>query len=146
MALTSLPWLRRDSGANSLQGRDREPGLEEAKCTVVGARGAALWPGTWEQSPQCPPLARKEAQTSPTGPWGSSAWAAWGFRASLESGGWGKPPVNPVHPREAAGLMTSHLDLSPQSDLSEVKMSAGGQGVGGPCQRRKGFKPEKSEP
>lgn len=28
--------------------------------------------------------------------------------------------------------MTSHLDLSPQSDLSEVKMSAGGQGVGVP--------------
>ena len=40
--------------------------------------------------------------------------------------------MNPVHPREAAGVMTSHLDLSPQSDLSEVKMSAGGQGVGVP--------------
>ena len=98
----------------------------------MGAGGTALWPGAWEQSPQRPPLARKEAQTSPTGRWGGSAPAAWGFRASLETGGWGKPPVNPVHPREAAGVMTSHLDLSPQSDLSEVKMSAGGQGVGVP--------------
>lgn len=41
-------------------------------------------------------------------------------------GGWGKPPGNPVHPREAAGLMAFHRDLSPKSDLSGVKMSAGG--------------------
>ena len=79
-----------------------------------------------------PSFGEGRAQTSPTEPWGSSARAAWGFRASLESGGVEEAPGNPVHPREAAGLMTSHHDLSPQSDLSEVKMSAGGQGVGVP--------------
>ena len=145
VTLPSLLWSRRDSRCKLFsRAGTGDPGLEEAARVHSGGsqRDFAM---AWDLGVVTTmPSFGKERGTIVLPPTlGQCLRGLPGASEPLEV----ELPGNLAHRRAAAaaaGLMTFHLDLSPQPDPSEVGVSAGAQGRGVSMSEEKGFLSQRS--
>lgn len=136
VTLTSLPLVKEGLLVQTLQGRERDPGLEEVSAQWSGLEGRVV---AWDLSTvtAVPSFGEKEAQTSPTGPRAALHWLPGSAEPPGVQAG-GEAAWESCSPQGSSTSCDLYLDLSPQSDLSEVKMSAGDKGWGS-LSEEKGF-------
>lgn len=146
MTLPSLLWSRRNSRCKLFsRAGTGDPGPEEANRVHSGG-SRQDFVVAWDLGAiTIMPCFGKERGTNVLHPTlGRCLRGLPGASESLEV----ELPGNLAHPRAAAtaaaGLMTFHLDLSPQPDPSEVGVSAGSQGGGVSMSEEKGFLNQRS--